>query len=315
MGYERRHPDPVFMYGALRSGTTLLRLMLLQHSRIHSPGEADYLFDHLSPDPAVPLGVRCDRAGLAADWKFKLADLPLPQGPENADLVHALNDVIHDRAPDGVTTVSVHRSAVFMARLFPRARVIHLLRDPRDSARSAVGMGWDGNSYHGVRHWLDTETAWDAADIPPDQVLTVRFEELIRDLEAGLTEICAFMGLEFEPAMLDYHKVSTYAPPDPKISQKWRTEASPREIGLIQGRVGPLLEARGYDSVGGAVAPGAAAKTWLRIDDKARRWRYNIRRYGLGLWLSQHAARALRLRGTADRLAARQLDIKIQNLK
>ena len=45
----------VAVYGALRSGTTLLRLMLDAHSRLSCPGETDFLFDHLrmQSDPPV----------------------------------------------------------------------------------------------------------------------------------------------------------------------------------------------------------------------------------------------------------------------
>lgn len=315
MAYQRRHPDPVFMFGALRSGTTLLRLMLLHHSKIQSPGEADYLFDHLKAAPEAPHGWDCNREELAADWKFQMAELRLPEGPEGGDLVYALTDVIHDQEPGSIASVTIHRNAPVMASLFPEAKYIHLLRDPRDSARSAVGMGWDGNSYYGVRHWLDTEENWDASGLSEDQVLTLRFEDLMEDLETGLTEICKFIGLEFEPGMLEYHRNSTYGPPDPSISQKWRVQATPREIARIEGRVGPLLQSRGYQSVGAPVVPGVLEKLWLKADNLLRRWRFNIRRYGFGLFFGHHLARFLRLRPLADRLAARQLNIKIQNLK
>ena len=303
------------MFGALRSGTTLLRLMMVHHSRIHSPGEADYLFDHLSADPAAPHGWACDRESLAGDWKFDMARIDLPEGPAGGDLVYALTDVIQAQEPGNIATVSVHRKAPAMASLFPNAKYIHLLRDPRDSARSAVGMGWDGNSYYGVRHWLATEANWDLIDLPEDQVLTVRFEDLIQDLEKGLTEICHFLGLEFEAGMLDYHKNSTYGPPDPSISQKWREKATPREIARIEGKVGHLMQSRGYEPLGDPAYPGALEKLWLKFDHVLNRWKYNVKRYGFGLFVTHHIARILRLKPLADRLAARQLDIKIQNLK
>ena len=303
------------MFGALRSGTTLLRLMLIQHSQIHSPGEADYLFEHLSPDPAAPGGWAFDIEALKSDWKFGLADVDLPEGVAGGDLVHALGDVIGAAAPDKIATVSVHRCAPAMASLYPHAKVIHLLRDPRDSARSVVSMGWDGNSYYGARHWQDTETGWDLAGIPESQVLTIRFEDLMQDLEKGLTRICDFLGLEFEPGMLEYHRTSTYGPPDPSMSQKWRKQALPREIALIEGRVGPLLQARGYVPEGAPVVPSGPEKLWLKIDNVLNRWKFNARYYGPGLWASHHLARLLRLKPLADRLAASQMEIMIKNLK
>jgi len=45
---------PVFVFGALRSGTTVFRLMLDAHGEIRNPGEADYLVDYRNPTPAIP---------------------------------------------------------------------------------------------------------------------------------------------------------------------------------------------------------------------------------------------------------------------
>src|SRR6056297_1046670 len=45
----------IAVYGALRSGTTLLRLMLDAHPSLSCPGETDFLFDHLSITDDGPL--------------------------------------------------------------------------------------------------------------------------------------------------------------------------------------------------------------------------------------------------------------------
>lgn len=313
MSYQRQHPDPIFMFGALRSGTTLLRLMLVHHSKIHTVGEADFLFDHLTPDPSSPHGWSCDRTALAKDWKFETAAIDLPEGPEGGDLVHAMSDVIQAQQPGSLAAISVHRNAPIMASFFPKAKYIHLLRDPRDSARSAVGMGWDGNSYYGVRHWRDTEINWDLASIPEEQVHTIRFEDLMLDLPKELTEICHFLDLEFEPGMLKYHENTTYAPPDPSISQKWRQKASQREIALIEGLVGPLMQARGYELAEKPAIAGGIEKLLLGLDNRWRRWGYNIRRYGFGLFFKQHLFRVVGLRAAAQRLADEQQAIKLRN--
>lgn len=300
---------PVFVYGALRSGTTLLRLMLKRHSGLHSPGEADFLFDHLSGDLA-----RVDRTALAADRIFRAKEIALPEGVDGPDLIHALTQAMAGK-DDGRLFVSVHRHAGRMAALFPDAPVIHLLRDPRDVARSSIGMGWTGTSYHGVGHWIGTERDWDAARIDPARVLTLTFEDLMSDLEGELTRVCGHLGLPFEADMLNYHENSTYAPPDPKIAGKWRKGASAREIALIEGRLGTLLEARGYAPAGRPATPGPVEAWRLAATNRLRRWRYNARRYGPALFLGHHAARALGLRDLEHRLAARQEAIRIRNLQ
>ena len=57
-------PDAVILYGALRSGTTMLRLMLDAHPALSCPGESDFLFDHLRAEADT---WRYDRRKMALD--------------------------------------------------------------------------------------------------------------------------------------------------------------------------------------------------------------------------------------------------------
>lgn len=305
---------PVFVFGALRSGTTLMRLILKHHPGLDSPGEADFLFDHIRPDPTHATGWRYDRAALARDRIFLAKGVPLPEGLDGTDLMWAIVSAMAAKS-EGRMCLNVHRHAPRMAALFPGAKIIHLLRDPRDVARSSIGMGWAGNSYYGVDHWIGTERGWDDAAIPEAEVLTVRFEDLMARLEPELTRICGYLGLSFEPGMLLYHENSTYDPPDPGIAQKWRKKASAREVARLEGRIGPLLEARGYVPAGAPVTPGALERAGLLAENRLKRWRHNIRRYGAGLFFGHHAARALGLKGLAARLDARQEAIRVENLQ
>jgi len=187
---------PVF--GALRSGTTLLRLMLKSHPEIQSPGEADFLFDHISHTPGG--GWRYDREALA--------------------LVAAMA-----AGTSGRLCLNIRRHAGRMAALFPDAQVIHLLCDPRDVARSSIGMGWAGNSYFGVDHRIGTERGWDEAAIPEARVLTVRYEMLMADLEAELPEI---------PVQL----------------QLWTSDATPERLGVFALFYDWAKDGRGFPMIG-----------------------------------------------------------------
>lgn len=306
-------PPLILVYGALRSGTTLLRLMLNAHGRIQSPGEADFLFDYVARGADGRWAY--DRAALQRDRIFRAKDIDLPTGDiDGVDLAQGLVSAMVAKG-EGLLALSVHRRAPVMTALFPQATIIHLLRDPRDVARSSIGMGWAGNSYFGVDHWVGTETDWDAAGIDEDGVLTVHYETLMANLDVELARICGFLGLEFDPAMLKYYENSTYGPPDPGIAQKWKTKAAPREVALIEGRVGPLLEARGYAPAGAPVVPGGLERARLMFGSRLKRWRYNIDRYGLVLFAGHHAARVMGLKSLARRLAERQEAIQIAKLK
>ena len=302
---------PVFVFGALRSGTTLLRLMLKHHSQIHSPGEADFLFDHVT---RAQNGWRYDRTALEGDRIFRDKETALRDGVEGQELAEALIADLSTKG-DGYMSLNIHRNAPKMAALFPDAKIIHLVRDPRDVARSSIGMGWAGNSFFGVDHWIGTETGWEEAGYDEAQVLTVRFENLMANLEPELARICGFLGLEFEPAMLKYHENSTYGPPDPNIAQKWREKAGAREVALIEGRVGALLKARGYEPAGTPALPGTWELTQLELESRWKRWRHNIRRYGVSLFLGHHLARTFGLKELEQKLAARQETIRVKSLQ
>jgi len=303
---------PFFLYGALRSGTTLLRLILNQHSGVHSLEETDFLFDYASPDANAPDDVLQDRDGIENDVFFRLYGIEMPEG-QGTELTHALVQAIADKVPGSTPCLDFHRHVSLAAKQFPDAKFIHLLRDPRDVARSSVGMGWAGHAYYGVRHWIETEADWDAAALPPARGLTVRFEDLIQDMEGGLKEICEFVGLEFEPGMLEYHKHATYDAPDPSIAYKWKKKPR-RDIALIEGRAGDLMTARGYE-LSGPATPGAFESLTLAWTHRWNRWKYNVRRYGLKLFVQHHFARLFRLRDLEARLAAEQEQIRIQNFR
>lgn len=305
---------PFFLYGALRSGTTLLRLILNQHSQVHSLEETDFLFDYARTDASGPGGMLHDRDGIESDVFFRLYGIAMPEG-QGADLTHRLITAISDKVPGSTPCLDIHRHVSQAAEQFPEAKFIHLLRDPRDVARSSVGMGWAGHSYYGVAHWIDTEADWDAANLPPERALTVRFEDLILDLDAGLRDICEFLGIPYEPEMLEYHKHASYDPPDPAIAYKWKKKALTRDIALIEGRAGDLMTARGYSLSGEPATPGWLEAMGLSGENRLKRWQYNVRRYGLRLFAGHHLARIFRLRGLERRLEDEQEKIRIRNFR
>lgn len=276
-------PEPIFVYGALRSGTTVFRLMLNAHDRIQNPGEVDFLFDFLQPDATGPGGWRYDFDRLKDNRIFKAHDLQIPKGQDGLDLFQNFLQQFQDRKPDAVLTMNLHRHADQVAHIAPKSRIIHMLRDPRDVARSSVIMGWAGLSYYGVNHWMVTEQSWDAADFSTDQVLTLKFEDLMADLESRLTEVCDFLGVPFSTKMLSYHQNTTYGPPDPKLAEQWRRKASPHEIALLEGKCGPLIRARGYASGPVPHFPGRMESASLALRNNIGRRRASLRRYGLPL--------------------------------
>ena len=264
------------VFGALRSGTTLLRLMLNGHPRINCPGEMDFLIDHLDDagryDPEALEANRIYRAHEALYPEQELLD------PSPADFVARVAG-----GGDGIAALILHRQLDRAMRGFPDMRVLHLMRDPRDVARSSIGMGWAGNVYYGVDHWIGTQKDWQRAlpQIAQPQRLIVSYEDLIEKPEETLKAICVFAGLEFHPDMLAYDAQSTYAKPDPTLITQWKRKQTPREVGLVEAKIGPMLEQTGYTPSGHApVHPAAMDRAGLWIENKRAQWAWRIGRYG-----------------------------------
>lgn len=307
--------DPVFVYGALRSGTTLFRLMLNAHERAQNPGEVDFLFDHLHPDPSHPTRWRYDLEALGADRIFRAKSLILPPGLDGCDLLADLIDQLTDREPEKLLTMNVHRHARQIAALLPGARFIHLIRDPRDVARSSVVIGWAGLSYFGVDHWLATERDWDKARMPADRFMPLRFEELMADIELHLTKVCAFLDVPFLPSMLEYYRNTTYGPPDPAIAGQWRGKASAREVALLDGKCGALLTSRGYEPGGTPARPGRIEIRRMSLQNRLGRWRKASETFGFPLLAAAKVTSLTGPRQVHRRLRQRMDDIIARNLK
>jgi hypothetical protein len=300
------------LYGALRSGTTLLRLMLQGHPRLWVPGESDFLFDHLQERDD---GFVLDRAGLEQDRirRNHLSELPTSELAVECvrEMVTALADG-HEHI-----TLVLHRGVARAARVFPEAPVIHLIRDPRDVARSCVGMGWAGVAYRGVEGWIDTEREWlaTAPKIPAEQRLDVRYEDLIAAPDQHLTEVAALLGVEYHEGFHAYPATSTYSAVDASLAYQWRRKMSPREAQLIAGRAGDLLTACGYEhSEGGAAMPNVLERIGLTYRDFVGRWAWRFRRLGVVDPLVSAVCRRLGMPGLAG-AANRRIQDRVNQLR
>lgn len=267
------------MFGSLRSGTTLFRLMLDAHPRLVCPGETDFLTDHL-----VKAGGkwRYDLEALSKDRIFRASQARLPDTDE---AVPAFRQMITDLLgkDEGRLVLVAHRGLDRLLELCMDLSVLHIVRDPRDVARSAIGMGWAGNVFYGVDTWLKTEREWDdlKTRFAPDEQFEVRYESLVRDPEAALTDTCRFLGLAYDPAMTGYFRNSSYDRPDPKLAEQWREKLDVQEIGLVEQKIGHFLENRGYGPSGHPpVSPGVFMRLALWAGNKRGIWAWRIRRHG-----------------------------------
>ncbi|MEE9429068.1 MAG: sulfotransferase [Paracoccaceae bacterium] len=305
-----------FVFGAMRSGTTVFRLMLNAHSKVNNPGEFDFLFDYIFVNKSHPTGWVFNKELLMNDRNFRRRNLVLDDKLDGLDLLDNLLVQISP-TPGAPVMLNVHRNVDRIVKIFPDTRIIHLLRDPRDVALSSIGMGWAAMIYYGVDHWLTSEWAWEesAHMISSDQIYTLKYEDLFSNTEQQLTQVCQFIGIPFEAAMLRYHENTSYGPPNAKSIGAWKNKASAHEVALLEGKAATMMTRRGYVLNGPAAFPGRLEKFLLWARNKFGVWGFSGRRFGHGLYWGEKISRWSKLSGLNKKFQRRMHTISIQHLK
>jgi hypothetical protein len=213
---------PFFIVGSGRSGTTLLRLLLSGHTRVHIPPETWFIIslvkqlpldEHLSAyqvQQAVQIitsHYRWPDLGIeASDLQRWAAELNAPRLRNVIDLVYdsilqnSGKSRLGDKTPPYIAIVPQ------LAALYPEARFIHLIRDGRDVAISYIELGYECRFYDGLRfEWIasmEKARSYRMSEYA-DRILEIRYEELVAQPESSLRTICGFLGECFETQMLN----------------------------------------------------------------------------------------------------------------
>ena len=279
--------NPIFVLSSVRSGSTLFRLLMNSHPSIRNPGEFDYLFDHVSDEGRYPSLIDYKQF-LSTDRIFQAHKLIINEQLNFPELIYSFVEQSHK--PDEILAMNVHRNFHRIPALFPDALYIHLLRDPRDVARSCMGMGWVGHVYYGVDIWIKAQLSWERLkpSLDESKFIEIKYEELLENVELGLAEICNFAGVEYSDAMLDYVEHSNYDLPDKHLAYQWKKKYSTRQLMLAEGKLGAMIEYCGYRPSGvKPIRPGVLERIYLFVMNKQYRARFWINRYGFYLYLQR----------------------------
>ena len=148
--------EPFFLIGAERSGTTLMSLMLDHHPRIHCPFESNYLVDYLTADGGDPDPVVLQQR-LAMDRIARADGFKVLPGQGYKEAARAFLARCAETSGKPIFGVAIHRHSLDILQLWPQARFLNLVRDPRDVASSVIAMGWAGTFWHGSRAWVHAQ--------------------------------------------------------------------------------------------------------------------------------------------------------------
>jgi tetratricopeptide (TPR) repeat protein len=191
---------PVFIVGMPRSGTTLVEQILASHPEVFGAGELNDVTALVRSLP-VTLYPQCMEAieqervdGMAQKYLDHLARL----APDARRVT--------DKMPGNFFHLGL------VAVLFPHARVIHCVRDPRDTSLSiffqpfnvshayAADLAHIGAYYREYRRLM---AHWKAVlDIP---ILDVRYADLVAEPERVSRAMVEFVGLPWNERCLQFH--------------------------------------------------------------------------------------------------------------
>lgn len=197
---------PIFIVGMPRSGTSLVEKIIASHSAVHGAGELDYIFAlgtglFLKQSPNycfLPL----DRYSKSAFETFGKSYL------EQVALLDRNSSFVSDKMPFNMMMLGLIRMTL------PNARIIHCVRDARDTCLSIYKQNFTTANY---RFAYDQKTTaqfhnqyrqlmahWH--NVMPGVIYDVVYEDLTRNPEEEIRKLLKACNLDFEESCLDFSK-------------------------------------------------------------------------------------------------------------
>jgi tetratricopeptide (TPR) repeat protein len=201
-------PDPIFIVGLPRAGSTLLEQILASHSQVEGTmelAEIPRLVQQLQgrdPNDAQPR------------YPAVLADLTPEQFRKFGEKFMADTRIYRTNRPcfiDKMPNNFRHLGLIHL--ILPNAKIIDARREPMACCFSnfkqlfangqefTYSLGDIGRYY---RTYVDLMQHWD--EVLPGKILRMQHEAVVDDLEGSVRRLLAFCGLEFEPACLEFWK-------------------------------------------------------------------------------------------------------------
>ncbi|MEM1230020.1 MAG: sulfotransferase [Pseudomonadota bacterium] len=286
----------IFIAGASRSGTTLMSFVMRRHPLVAGLKELQYFGEFFTPGAPVRQLGEAEAIKIVATLFARQEQGILRGRPNPENFAEALRfvrglEVDQLRSDTLFSAVVAHMAQALdkpipceqtprnifyvqeLLKLYPQARFIVMVRDPR-AVLASQKMRWRRRKLASAEsrvplresirarinyHPLTMARLWNraqerlrqVADDP--RVLTVRFEDLLTEPEATIRAICAHCEIEFEPDMLEIEQVNSSHESsgsqkgfNRKTAEAWQKLLEPAELGVINGRCHRGMRQHGY---------------------------------------------------------------------
>jgi len=221
--------EPFFIIGSGRSGNTLLRSMLVAGEEVSVPPES-YVWPRVirifATYSFLPWEKLCSLiiAEFEAYKEFYTWEMNLYKAHKNArelpkdkqTLSYIIREIYKtyqvekgeenrlwgDKTP--INTLFVDN----VVKIFPKAKFIHIVREPKDVACSYVKAGLHGKYEEAANFWklAVTKVLSFRENLPQNQFHQVAYEDLVRTPKEELSSLCDFLNISYSDKMLDFWK-------------------------------------------------------------------------------------------------------------
>lgn len=200
-------PDPIFIVGLPRSGSTLIEQILSSHSKVEGTLE-------LPEIPRLVQQFRTRKAGEPPRYPGVLAELSPEELRRMGEIYLEETGVYRQRAPFFIDKMPGNFHDIgFIHLILPNAKIIEARRQAMaccfgnfkqlfaNGQKFTYDLTEMGHYYRG---YIELMEHWHRA--LPGKILRVQHSDVVQDLEGSVRRILEFCGLEFEPACLEYYK-------------------------------------------------------------------------------------------------------------
>jgi hypothetical protein len=298
-GLTEAFPDvsPIFVVGAPRSGTTLVSRILNAHPAIALADEIIYFDIVLKARSVVPeldtperigrlfeLLPKMDHVGywhgmgeVLSEVKRRLLADPRPSYPKFYLLVMQVYAEQHGATRFGEKTPWNVRHLDEIVKLFPDARIVHMVRGPRANVASRRKLPRTSQDVvtAAIKWKLDVLAGRQfamGASASPKNYMELRYEDLVADPEKEIRRLCRFVDEPFHTDMLVFHreqdvmfkdqpwKEGVFRPVYTDSLLMWRSYLSPAQARIVEIICGAEMRHFGYVPDSGASLAAALVR-------------------------------------------------------
>ncbi|PCI59651.1 MAG: hypothetical protein COB35_10820 [Gammaproteobacteria bacterium] len=256
------NPQPIFIMGTQRSGTTLLTRILSSHHDVFIQNEIN-IAQVFKNTPSRELILERITNNITATAHLSINDF--------------LNQ--KNKSMWGVKDPQFTEHIESLKQFLPDYKFIIIVRDARAVVNSYINNKWGlgTNAYTGALRWLkEVKQQKTFMASSANNFLLIRYEDLVSNLEVELIKVCKHLNISFDPNMLLYYKtkanyqqnksnIHTNEKPNIDFTKKWLQQLTSKQISIIEYVAGDELKANNYLLTGDIIVPFKWEKFYYKI--------------------------------------------------